>query len=281
MRPGRMSVVWAVAALLGGAACTYSFPKTDEANTFACGTDDDCASGYTCVGGYCTAESGGGGDTFTLTVTTSGAGGGSVTSSPVGISCPGTCSYVFPANTTVALTATPDATSSLGALTGACTATPCSILMDGNKTVDVVFEAVSTLYTLTVTLSGAGGGSVTSTPAGISCPGTCSAQFAESSTVTLAATPDATSALGGFSGACSAAPCAVTMNANAAVTVSFNAVAQAAAGTSFAVVSGGAHLTGGTLAAEAQVGPGYGQAVLTGGSLELTGGAVINPGQIP
>ena len=42
---------------------------------------------------------------------------------------------------------------------------------------------------LTVTSAGSGSGTVTSTPAGINCPGTCTANFASGTQVTLTATP--------------------------------------------------------------------------------------------
>jgi hypothetical protein len=63
---------------------------------------------------------------------------------------------------------------------------------------------------VTVTLAGAGSGTVTSTPAGISCPGTCAAAFPAGGTVTLTATPATGSVFRGWAGACSADPCAVT-----------------------------------------------------------------------
>jgi hypothetical protein len=56
--------------------------------------------------------------------------------------------------------------------------------MASAKTVAVTF---ATPVQVSVTLSPTAGGSVTSTPAGISCPGTCSAPFAPNSTVTLTA----------------------------------------------------------------------------------------------
>ena len=49
-------------------------------------------------------------------------------------------------------------------------------------------------YALTVTRSGAGGGTVTSSPAGIDCGAGCSASFTEGTVVTLTATPAAGSA---------------------------------------------------------------------------------------
>jgi hypothetical protein len=79
--------------------------------------------------------------------------------------------------------------------------------------------------TVTVTKQGAANGSVSSSPAGISCGhgGTCSAPFANAAMVTLTATPDAGSSFTGWSGACSGlAACVVTMSTAQAVTAAFN-----------------------------------------------------------
>src|SRR4051794_29106145 len=73
---------------------------------------------------------------------------------------------------------------------------------------------------LTVTVTA--GGSVRSTPAGITCGPTCSAMFDANATVTLTATAEATSAFVGWSGDCAGAgPCSVTMDGAKAVTASF------------------------------------------------------------
>src|SRR5262252_9533669 len=56
------------------------------------------------------------------------------------------------------------------------------------------------LPTLTVTLAGAGRGTVTSDPAGISCPGTCSASFPLGTSVTLTASATTDSSFTGWSG---------------------------------------------------------------------------------
>ena len=76
-------------------------------------------------------------------------------------------------------------------------------------------------HTLSVTVNGSG--SVTSSPAGIDCPGTCSAGFDEDTDVTLTATPAASYTFAGWSGACSGTgPCTVTMDRDQQVTATFN-----------------------------------------------------------
>ena len=79
----------------------------------------------------------------------------------------------------------------------------------------------SSTYALTVTRSGSG--TVTSSPAGISCGATCTASFSSGTAVTLTATPAAGSTFGGWSGACSGTgACQVTMSAARAVTATFS-----------------------------------------------------------
>jgi hypothetical protein len=76
---------------------------------------------------------------------------------------------------------------------------------------------------LVVSLAGIGSGTVTSSPAGISCGATCSAGFASGTSVTLTATPAVGSTFTGWSGACSGTgSCVVTMNANQTVTANFD-----------------------------------------------------------
>jgi hypothetical protein len=86
--------------------------------------------------------------------------------------------------------------------------------------------SVTTLATgnaLSVVTGGTGSGTVTSTPAGISCGSTCSASFNTGSSVTLAATPGAGSTFSGWSGACSGSgTCTVSMTSARTVTATFS-----------------------------------------------------------
>ena len=80
-----------------------------------------------------------------------------------------------------------------------------------------------TTLALTVSKTGAGSGTVTSNPAGISCGATCSAAFAIGTMVTLTAAPVAGSTFTGWSGSCTGTgACTVTMSSARAVTASFS-----------------------------------------------------------
>ncbi len=77
-------------------------------------------------------------------------------------------------------------------------------------------------FTLDVSLTGTG--SVTSSPAGINCPATCSASFTQGQAVTLTATPGTNFTFSGWSGACTGtAACTVTLTAASTVAANFGA----------------------------------------------------------
>jgi hypothetical protein len=94
--------------------------------------------------------------------------------------------------------------------------------MNAATTVTATFTLVTN--TLTVTRTGAGGGTVSSAPAGINCGADCTEAYNFGTLVTLTAVADATSAFGGWTGAGCAGTgtCAVTMNQTTAVTALFN-----------------------------------------------------------
>lgn len=78
-------------------------------------------------------------------------------------------------------------------------------------------------FALTVNKNGTGSGTVTSSPTGINCGATCSASFAQGTTVTLTAAPASGSVFAGWSGACTGTgTCSVTMDAAKTVTATFN-----------------------------------------------------------
>jgi uncharacterized repeat protein (TIGR03803 family) len=73
-----------------------------------------------------------------------------------------------------------------------------------------------------LTVSESGSGTVTSSPAGINCPGTCGAGFAEDTVVSLTEMPASGFSFGGWGGVCSGpGTCIITMNAAQSVSASF------------------------------------------------------------
>jgi len=159
--------------------------------------------------------------TLALKVNIAGGGQGSVTSSPAGINCPSKCVFGFPDGTGVTLTAKAATGSVFTGWGGACSGTgTCSVTLTASESVTATFKL---LFPLTVSLAGTGTGTVTSSPAGISCPGTCTANFTAGTLVTLMETPATASTFAGWSGACSGTgACAVTMSSSKSVTATFS-----------------------------------------------------------
>ncbi len=223
--------------------CTASFPQGTQVTLTEAPAGDSLFTGWSgaCGGtGSCSVTLSG--DTtvnatfalaVTLTVDVSGNGSGTVTSSPAGISCTsGTCTASFPQGAAVALYAAPGGSSAFGGWSGACSGTgSCDVTMSAAVSVGASFVPS---YPLSVTLAGSGSGTVTSSPAGISCTsGTCSHSFADGTSVTLSAAPGGGSAFGGWSGDCTGTgACIVTVNAARNVTASFAPVYQVAVATS-------------------------------------------------
>jgi endoglucanase len=89
--------------------------------------------------------------------------------------------------------------------------------------IEIAPASVST-HALSVSLSGTGSGTVTSSPAGIDCGSDCSESYASGTSVTLTASAMSGSTFVGWGGACSGTGgCTVTMDADRAVTATFDA----------------------------------------------------------
>ena len=156
----------------------------------------------------------------TLTVTRTG--NGTVSSAPAGISCGATCSAMFSAGTSVTLTATPAAGTVFTGWSGSCSGTgACTVTMASATTVGAAFAPAP--VAVTVVRAGLGSGSVTSSPAGITCGTTCSANFPSGGSIVLTATPAAGSVFGGWSGGgCSGTgTCAVAPTSATTITATF------------------------------------------------------------
>lgn len=92
-------------------------------------------------------------------------------------------------------------------------------IVDANAAVRATAGAAISQYPLTVSLFGNGRGSVSSTPAGISCGTTCSRRFGSGASVTLRATPASGYQFAGWTGACSGSSNTCTLAMNQARTV--------------------------------------------------------------
>ncbi|WP_212758112.1 InlB B-repeat-containing protein [Usitatibacter palustris] len=159
--------------------------------------------------------------TMPLTIEKAGTGTGLVASTPAGIECGATCATNFALGTLVTLTASPDSGSVFQGWSGACSGvSACAVTMDAAKSLTATFGA---LNTLTVTKSGAGSGSVSSSPAGIDCGSVCAASFVMGENVALTATPAVNSIFDGWSGACTGTgACVVTVDAAKSVSATFS-----------------------------------------------------------
>jgi hypothetical protein len=166
--------------------------------------------------------------TFTLTAATDGTGSGSVSADSGAIAdCSasgGTCSDSYADGTTVTLSPSADTGSSFAGWTGCddVTGDLCTITVNGDKNVTATFDAVSR-HRLTVSKTGTGSGTVTSSPTGINCGATCDALFDDGTQVTLTATPAAGSTFAGWSGGGCAGTgtCRVTLGGDTTVTAQF------------------------------------------------------------
>lgn len=158
-----------------------------------------------------------------LAVNITGTGTGRVTSSPAGISCTANCSELFDARTIVTLTATPDAGDGFDGWSGACTNTTgtCRVYMDAAKSVTALFVAERRL---TITKTGTGGGTVTSSPAGLNCGPTCAADFLPEAIVQLTPVASSDSQFRRWGGDCEqfTVPCTVAMDRVKNVTAVFD-----------------------------------------------------------
>ncbi len=158
----------------------------------------------------------------TLTLSRTGTGTGTITSSPEGITCGSTCSYAYAEGTKVTLTAEADADCAFQEWTGCASVsgTTCTVTMTSDATVTARFGHNATLK---VTKTGNGAGSITSSPAGISCGDTCSYIYGPGAAVILTATAGSGSRFQSWSGCPSpnGSFCTAVMSADTAVTAQF------------------------------------------------------------
>ena len=169
----------------------------------------------------------------TFAVTVAKHGSGAVRSTPAGIDCGQTCSATFVTGAQVVLSASPDAGWKFSGWSGACSGTrDCTLAADAS--VSAQFDQLPPpppgTHSLSVTAQGQG--SVSSSPAGISCDGgesqrrgsTCNATFSDGAQVQLTATPASGWQFSGFSGACSGQSCSVAMSADRSASAAFTQI---------------------------------------------------------
>ncbi len=247
---GGGTVVSVPAGIECGVSCSHAFPEgarvvlsatANGTSRFAGWSGDGCSGTGSCevtvaAASEVTAE-------FnelpqrSLTVVKTGSGSGSVSSSPVGIECGAVCSHAFNEGTHVVLTAVSNGVSTFSGTSvfvgwsgGGCSGKgPCEVTLAGATEVTAEFVEVQQ-ETLTVSRSGSGAGTVTSSPGGIDCAPGCSHAFNEGTRVSLVATPSASSVFVGWSGGgCSGTGlCEVTLGSGVEVVAEFGSVAPVA-----------------------------------------------------
>ena len=125
-----------------------------------------------------------------------------------------------PADYLIAQTVTVSGVADVNVANESATLSAASI---GLTTKNVAVTVIDDDYTLSVSTTGAGAGTVTSSPAGIDCGMDCSENYNSGTLVTLTATPIAGSAFSAWGGACSGtvSTCDVTMDAVKSVSADF------------------------------------------------------------
>jgi hypothetical protein len=138
--------------------------------------------------------------THVLTVSVSGP--GAVGVDPPDHPCPGgsSCSFTYKAGTKVTLTAMTGPSYAFDGWTGACAGSgpTCTLTIGGDTAVGAAFSIRSFTLSVSVEAAAGAGGRVTSSPAGIDCPGDCSESYQAETWVTLTATPAEGSAFDGW-----------------------------------------------------------------------------------
>ncbi|MBA2667023.1 MAG: hypothetical protein H0U69_08310 [Trueperaceae bacterium] len=184
----------------------------------------------------------------TLSVTV--VGGGSVTSAPAGINvASGTATADFAAGTDVTLTPVAATGFAFSGWTGACIGAgmgACIVDMNADKRATATFTAIVAAgdFTLSVSVTGTGEGTVTSAPAGIdvAIDESDAADFADGTAVTLTANPANGTGFVGWGEACTDAgddlTCSLTLTADTMVTAEFVELVGVAITVDFLIVEG-------------------------------------------
>ncbi|MGD9853168.1 MAG: hypothetical protein AB7T38_18115, partial [Nitrospirales bacterium] len=154
-------------------------------------------------------------------------GNGNISSTPSGLICSsGTCSGTFTEGTSVTLVALPTSGYNFTGWGGVCSGTgSCAVTLSSSKSVSATFSAIPApvFKTLSISLTGDGGGTIVSSPAGLTCStGTCSASFLLGTTVSLSATSQSDSTFTGWNGGCSGtSSCSVSLGSSQTLAATF------------------------------------------------------------
>jgi len=193
----------------GSGSTIALFAAPDAGSIFAGWSGDaDCADGQltpdadkSCVATF-DLETPPNGD-VTVAVSLTGTGTGRVSSDPAGIDCGSVCTATFPAFQRVELIPIADPGSEFAGWSGSGDCLDGFLDGGGNVSCVATFSLLpQQTFTLTVVVGGTGGGTVTSSPAGINCSGVCSATYVPGTQVRLTARADDASVFAGWSGDC-------------------------------------------------------------------------------
>jgi hypothetical protein len=177
-------------------------------------------------------------NTYTITTIITGGSGGTITPSSPTVNYGSSWTFTITPNTGYRITDVRVDGVSQGAINSYTFTNITS-----NHTLEASF-AINT-YTLVIAKDGTGTGTITSTPAGITCGSDCSEAYLQGASVTLSATAALGSSFIGWSGGgCSGTgSCTVTLNSDITVTAEFTMISTAvraiSAGTGYTLAIGG------------------------------------------
>lgn len=152
---GHGTLTSAPAGIVCGSTCSYNFTNGNTVTLWATpdtgyrfvGWGGDCSGTGDCVLTMNSNKNLTAGFTqnATFSLGVSKTGNGTITSIPTGINCGTACGFSFTSGDTVTLTATPESGNTFSGWGGSCSgAEPCTLKMDGAKTVNANFSVVNT-----------------------------------------------------------------------------------------------------------------------------------------
>jgi len=171
-------------------------------------------------------------ETHSVTVSVNGtSSAGAITSNVSGINCPNECLLAYSEGTSITLTANDIADMDFQGWGDDCLGSgsnnACSLSMDSDKIVTATYTP-SLTYQLNISINGVSGISnvITSNPATINCPDTCSVYLKQNSSISLTANTLSGFVFTGWGGVCSDANaiCEVVMTGDITLTANYSSV---------------------------------------------------------